>query len=97
MGTAEKTTIQVPMDKSVKEAWEGYVSRYGFDSVQAYIRFIAKANIDGRKVDLDGGVELSAEAVARYDKELTEFHSNPDKHGSRAFADVDELMNDLNS
>jgi hypothetical protein len=97
MSTVERTTIQVPIDKSVKEAWEEYVARYGFDSVQSYIRFIAKADVDGRKVDLDGGMSLSPEAAARYDKELNQYHSNPEKYGSKGYTDVDELMNDLNS
>lgn len=40
------------MDKDIREKWTQYAQRNGFDSLQAYIRFIAKADIDGRRVDL---------------------------------------------
>lgn len=45
--------LQVPMSREARNALEIYAKSMGFDSAQAYIRFLAKAAADGRKVNLD--------------------------------------------
>ena len=44
--------LQVPMDKKVREGLERRAKDLGFDSAQAYIRFWAKAQTDGRSIYL---------------------------------------------
>ena len=95
MGRPEMMKMQVPINRQVKEAWEQYIIEHGFDSVQSYIRFIAKADVDGRRVNLDEGIELSPEAAARYDKQVAE-HEELRKQGeTKSYSDVDEMMKDL--
>jgi len=87
--------LQVPIDKDVRDKWERYAHRNGFDSLQAYIRFIAKADVDGRRINLDEPVKLSPEAEARYAKEIAE-HTELRRHGKvKNFDKVDDLMQDL--
>ena len=40
--------LQVPMDKTIKDGLDKKAKDLGFDSAQAYIRFWAKAQTDGR-------------------------------------------------
>lgn len=54
--------LQVPMSEDVKDALELKSKALGFDSVQAYIRFWAKAEADGRTVNFNES--LSARELA---------------------------------
>jgi hypothetical protein len=87
--------LQVPLDKDVRDAWEYYAHRNGFDSLQAYIRFLAKADIDGRRVNLEESVRLSPKAEARYAKQIEE-HEELRRQGKvKSYSSVDDLMQDL--
>jgi hypothetical protein len=87
--------LQVPIDKEIRDKWEHFASRNGFDSLQAYIRFIAKADVDGRRVNLEESVRLSPEAEARYVKEIAE-HEKLRRQGKlKSYDSVDEFMRDL--
>lgn len=87
--------LQVPLDKEVRDQWESYAHRNGFDSLQAYIRFLAKADIDGRRVNLEESVRMSPEAEARYAKEIAE-HEKLRRQGKvKGYHSVDDLMKDL--
>lgn len=87
--------LQVPIDKDIRDQWESYASRYGFDSLQSYIRFIAKADIDGRRVNLEESVRLSPEAEARYAKEIAENDELRRQGKVKSYDDVSDLMRDL--
>lgn len=57
--------IQVPIDKEVRDKLERRAKTLGFDSLQAYIRFWAKAEVDGRMVDFgDGDLLLTSPILA---------------------------------
>jgi hypothetical protein len=87
--------LQVPIDKEVRDEWERYARSNGFDSLQAYIRFLAKADVDGRRVNLEESVRLSPEAEARYAREIAE-HEGLRRQGKvKSFDNVDDLMRDL--
>lgn len=87
--------LQVPLDKDIRDEWESYAHRNGFDSLQAYIRFIAKADVDGRRVNLEESVRLSPKAEARYAKEIAE-HEELRRQGKvKGYDSVDDLMRDL--
>lgn len=87
--------LQVPIDKDVRDKWERFANRNGFDSLQAYIRFLAKADVDGRRVNLEESVRLSPEAEARYAKEIAEHEEFRRKGKTKSYDNVDKLMRDL--
>ena len=87
--------LQVPIDKEVRDEWERYAHRNGFDSLQAYIRFIAKADVDGRRVNLEESVRLSPAAEARYAKEIAELDEERHQGKVKSYDNVDDFMRDL--
>jgi hypothetical protein len=87
--------LQVPIDKDVRNQWEDFAQRHGFDSLQAYIRFLAKADVDGRRVNLEESVRLSPEAEARYERQIKEHEQLRHKSKAKSYDNVDELMRDL--
>lgn len=57
------------MDKDDRDKLAKRARDYGFDSLQAYIRFWAKADVDGRQFDLDAGNwQPSPAEIRRLDK-----------------------------
>src|SRR5258706_11903746 len=87
--------LQVPLDKDIRDEWENFAHRNGFDSLQAYIRFLTKADIDGRRVNLEESVRLSPEAEARYAKQIRE-HEELRRQGKvKSYNNVDNFMGDL--
>ena|GEM_PF-2509221 len=46
-------TIQIPIEEELRDALRRKAHFLGFDSVQAYIRFWAKAEVEGRKIEVD--------------------------------------------
>ena len=87
--------LQVPIEEDVRNRWERYARRNGFDSLQSYIRFLAKADIDGRRVNLEESVRLSPEAENRYAKEIAEHDALRRQGKAKSYVDVDSLMGDL--
>lgn len=63
--------LQVPMDKDVRDRLEARAKDLGFDSAQAYIRFWAKAQADGRDVYL-GEPEIMTPKMEKIAKEAME-------------------------
>lgn len=45
--------IQIPIEEEMRDALRRKAHFLGFDSIQAYIRFWAKAEVEGRKIELD--------------------------------------------
>jgi hypothetical protein len=90
--------LQVPMDKDVRDAFEKRATALGFDSAQAYIRFWAKAEVDGRKVDLnvDAWGEPSPEAAARLNRDAEEAMRNLKAGKLKSFDNADDMMRYLN-
>lgn len=62
--------VQVPMDQAVHDLLTKRAISLGFDSLQAYIRFWAKAQVDNRSVDFgdDTWGQPSQEAADRINK-----------------------------
>lgn len=87
--------LQVPIDKETRDKWESFASQNGFDSLQSYIRFIAKANIDGRRVDLDvdDWGQPSDKAAALLNAAAEKAKNDNDLSGP--FTSVDDFMKDL--
>lgn len=87
--------LQVPIDKDIRDQWERYANRNGFDSLQAYIRFLAKADVDGRRINFEESVHLSPEAEVRYAKEIAEHEELRRKGKIKSYGNVGDLMKDL--
>lgn len=87
--------LQVPIDKDIRDEWENYARRNGFDSLQAYVRFLAKADIDGRRVNLEESVRLSRAAEVRYAKEIAELEEERRQGKVKSYDNVDDFMRDL--
>ncbi|MCA9348199.1 hypothetical protein KC867_02215 [Candidatus Saccharibacteria bacterium] len=87
--------LQVPIDRDIRDQWEKYAHRNGFDSLQAYIRFLAKADIDGRRVNFEESVRLTPKSEARYTREIAENDTLRRQGRVKSYNDVDNLMQDL--
>lgn len=87
--------LQVPIDKEIRDKWERYAHRNGFDSLQAYIRFLAKADVDGRRVNLEEAVRLSPKAEARYAREIAELEELRRQGKVKSYDNVNDFMRDL--
>lgn len=87
--------VQVPMDKDVRDTLKAKAKDYGFDSLQAYMRVLTKADADGRKINLeiDDWGEPSPEAAARLNKAAEEARRSVNVSGP--YYSVDDFMKDL--
>lgn len=87
--------LQVPIDKNVRDKLQLRATSLGFDSIQAYIRFWAKAETDGRTVDLgdDDWGEPSDAAAERLNRWAEE--AKQGKNVSKPYHSVEEFMKDL--
>lgn len=86
--------LQVPMDKNVRDGLEARAKDLGFDSAQAYIRFWAKAEADGRSVYL-GEPEQMTPKMEKIAKEAMEEIERGDTVGP--FHSAKEAINYLNN
>lgn len=81
--------IQVPMDKKVRDGLEKKAKDLGFDSAQAYIRFWAKAEVEGREFYI-GKPEKISPALAKELDIVEQEIANGETYGP--FDDVDEAI-----
>jgi hypothetical protein len=83
------------IEKTLRDKLEARATKLGFDSVQAYIRFWATAEADGRQVNFgeDDWGEPSPEAAARLNKAAEEARRGINV--SEPFTSVEAFMKDL--
>lgn len=95
--TAKTVKVQVPMDSAVHDGLAERAQALGFDSVQAYIRFWAKAEVDNRNVDFgeDAWGEPSLAAAARLNKIASEAARGVNV--SEPFSNAKEALKHLHS
>lgn len=91
--------IQLPIDKDVRDALAKRAEDLGFDSIQAYIRYWAKAEVDGRRVDhdVDDWGEPSPEAVARIEASIAEIEAERKAATLKTFSNVEDALGHLHS
>ena len=90
------TKLQVPIDTTVRDGLEQRAKELGFDSAQAYIRFWAKSEVEGRKIDFGKPmVTLSADADNRYEKSLADMERLRKAGRLKPYSTIDEFMEDL--
>ena len=99
MNTSSAITVklQVPMDKEVRDKLEVRATELGFDSAQAFIRFWAKAQTDGRAVDFgeDQWGQPSAAAVHRLNTLADQALEQARVGKLKAYHSAQEFMKDL--
>jgi uncharacterized protein YdhG (YjbR/CyaY superfamily) len=85
--------LQIPMDKNVRDGLEKKAKKLGFDSAQAYVRFWAKAEVDGRDFYI-GEPERITPAIEKIIKETEEEIARNDTYGT--FETAEDAINFLN-
>jgi hypothetical protein len=90
------TKLQVPIDSDVRDGLELRAKELGFDSAQAYIRFWAKSEVEGRRIDLGSpSVRLSESADNRYEDAVSEMAKLRKAGKLKTYTNVEEFMEDL--
>ncbi len=89
------TKLQVPMDADLAKGLKARANKLGFDSIQAYIRFWARAEVDGRRVTFgeDDWGEPSDAAAERINRAAEE--AKQGINVSKPFTDPEEFMKAL--
>ncbi len=90
--------IQVPMDTALRDGLSKLASERGFDSVQAYIRFWAKNEVDGRQVTFredEPWPAPSPELEAKWDREIAEMKEQEARGEIKEYTSVADFMKDL--
>lgn len=91
------TTLQIPIDKSVRDNATRVAHQRGFSSVQEVVRVFLSQFAD-RCVDVSftpPTIQLSEKNDKRYAKMIEDYENG--KLQVKSFTDVDELMKELNS
>lgn len=93
------TKLQVPIDKDVLAAMKKHAHGLGFDSAQAYIRFLGKAIADGRQLGLgyDDWGEPSPKAVARWEEQIKEMEAERKAGKAKVFDNAEEALDYLHN
>lgn len=90
------TKLQVPIDSAVRDGLELRAKELGFDSAQAYIRFWAKSEVDGRRIDLGTPlITLSKGADKLYEVAISEMADLRKAGKLKSYSSVEEFMEDL--
>lgn len=90
------TKLQVPIDSEVRDGLELRAKELGFDSAQAYIRFWAKSEVEGRRIDFGSPmITLSSEADSRYEEAVSNMSKHRKEGKLKTYTTVNEFMEDL--
>lgn len=90
------TKLQVPIDSDVRDGLELRAKELGFDSAQAYIRFWAKSEVVGRRVDFGSpAITLSDESDTRYEEAVSDMAKLRKTGKLKTYSTVSEFMEDL--
>lgn len=91
--------MQVPIDKDVLAAMKKHAHGLGFDSAQAYIRYLGKAIADGRQlgVGYDDWGEPTDEAAERLNRWAKEAERDSKAGRLKSFDDSIKALEYLNS
>lgn len=89
--------LQIPIDKSIRDALSQRAEDLGFDSLQAYIRFWAKAEVEGRQVNFgeDSWGQPSPKAAARLNKTTSEVRADLKQGKLKPYTTTGEFVKDL--
>lgn len=88
-------TLQVPINKSVRDRAALKAEKMGFSSLQEIIRlFLNKIAVGEVNIKFEEAIQLSPKAIKRYNKMIDEIESGKAK--LETFTRVGDLMKNLN-
>ncbi len=88
------TTLHIPIDANVRKKLDEKAKRLGFDSVQAYIRVWAKADVEDRIISFGDSWEQPTDAaVARINIDAEDALNGLNL--SESFCTVEDFMKSL--
>lgn len=89
------TTLQIPINKTLRQQATVAAERLGFSSLQETVRVFLKKLASGEiGIRFEETVQLSPKAINRYNKIIDEIESGKAK--TKTFSDVASLMKHLN-
>lgn len=93
------TRVTIPMDNNLRQGLKQKADDFGFDSIQALLRYVSKAVIDGRQVTFgqDDWGEPTPEAAARLNKAADEAMRDHKAGKLKSPDNADEALDYLNS
>ena len=90
-----KTILQVPISKELKDKAEEASAKQGFSSLQESVRvFLAKLATNRLEITIQEPIKLSESSERRYLKQTLDFEKNKNTRSAKT---VDELMTKLNA
>ena len=91
--------LQIPINKSLRDALELRAEELGFDSIQALLRYMAKAVVDGRKVTFgeDDWGEPTPKAAARLNKLFDKAEKDSNSGKLPSFTSAQDALDYLNN
>jgi len=90
------TILQVPINKNVRDQAASKAEEMGFSSLQEIVRlFLTKVARDEVNFSIEETVQLSPQAIKRYNKIIDDINSGKTK--IKTFTNVPDLMADLNA
>lgn len=90
--------VQIPMEKSLRDALVELAADRGFDSVQAYVRFWATNAVKGRTVQFEENEpwpEPPTHVAERLDRELSKMKEEEARGKAKGYNSVTDFMKDL--
>lgn len=85
------TILQVPINKTLRDRAASKAEKMGFSSLQEVVRLFLNKMASGEvNVTLEQKIQLSPEAIKRYNKIISEIESGKAK--TKTFTDVGSLM-----
>lgn len=88
-------TLQVPVNKNIRDQAALKAEKMGFSSLQEIIRlFLNKIAVGEVNIKFEETIQLSPKAIKRYDKMIDEIESGKTK--LETFTSVSDLMKNLN-
>lgn len=91
----QKTILQVPMDKQLKNNAEKIASQQGFSSLQEIVRvFLAQLASNKVEITLQESLSLSPGNEKRYAKMTKDFESGNNVFAAKSIEDLTAKLND---
>lgn len=89
-----RTTLQIPLDSTLRKEAEAGAKEQGFSSLQEAVRvFLRKLAQRTVTFKIEEGVQLTDKAISRYNKIVSDMEAGENVYTAK---DVDDLMKQLN-
>jgi hypothetical protein len=93
----KKFKLQIPMTEELRIQAEKYAVESGFDSIQAFVRFLLKqttlGNIKIGAYDSDGGYYIPQSAIERWKEDIKQMEKDSKSGKIKEFTSAKGMMN----